>query len=353
MSEGTITSLSWLLKYTPRSASSRVRGSDLARALEARGVHGHLAHPGQAAWKARYLGIGLTAPALVFQKRSSRNDVRLLRARRALAEVSFFDLDDAPSGVEGHERDAAGVRRMMQLASGVVVGSEALEAFAAEHTQWVCRIPSTIDVARFAPGPERIAAAGQGITIGWMGNGAGYWRDLTRLAPLLHSIVETDGARVVLAGAMAVPEIHRAFAWPGVTILDELDWTDDARVRDVLAAFDIGLYPLEDSPYNRFKCGFKAVQYMALGLPVVASPVGETRIVVEQGGTGFLPASEADWHEALVRLVRNPDLRRTMGRRGRARAEAHYGLDVAADRWLAFLEQVSSRRVVPGRRARA
>jgi glycosyltransferase involved in cell wall biosynthesis len=332
--------ISWLLKYPPRAASSRVRGLDVARELARRGAGGPIAHPGEHLWKARYLAFGLGAGSLVFQKRSSPNDQKLARWRRALGRLSIFDLDDAPAGVEGRPEEEARVRAMMGVVSGVAIGSVELERYAHRHARAVCLVPSTIDTRRFAPSARRAESAATtngAVTIGWIGNGLGYARDLTRYARILRDVIAGEGARFLLVGAMRVPEIHGAFAGPGVEIIDEIEWTDDEAVRAVLDRFDVGIYPLEDTSYNRFKCGFKAVQYMAMGIPVIASPVGENRIVVEEGRTGLLPSTEAEWTAALRELVRDAARRRELGDRGRARVETSYSLEVAADRLLSFI----------------
>jgi len=327
-----------------------VRGLDLARELARRGAGGSLAHPGERAWKARYLALGFGSQPLVFQKRSSPNDRKLAHWRRALGRLSLFDLDDAPAGVEGRPEEEARVRAMMREVSGVTIGSGELERYANRHARAVCLVPSSVDTTRFAPSERRspsTSAAMSPVTIGWIGNGLGYARDLTRYAPILREVVATERARLLLVGAMHVPAIHEAFAGPGVEIVDDLEWSDDEAVRGAVDRFDIGIYPLEDTSYNRYKCGFKAVQYMALGIPVIASPVGENQVVVEEERTGLLPRTEEDWAAALRGLVRDAARRRELGERGRARVEKSYSLEVAADRLLSFVAMLRD-----GKRAR-
>jgi len=112
---------------------------------------------------------------------------------------------------------------------------------------------------------------------------------------------------------------------------------------------DIGIMPLPDSPWARGKCGYKLIQYMACGLPVVASPVGVNRQIVEHGVNGFLAETDDEWREALATLVADPDLRRRMGAAGRKKVEADYSLQVYGPKVAAMLRDVAQ----AGRRQRA
>jgi glycosyltransferase involved in cell wall biosynthesis len=94
----------------------------------------------------------------------------------------------------------------------------------------------------------------------------------------------------------------------------------------------VGIMPLPDDPWSRGKCGYKLIQYMACGLPVVASPVGANLDIVEHGVNGFLASTPQEWLAALRELEANPALRKTMGEAGRRKVEAEYSLRYAAPR---------------------
>jgi hypothetical protein len=104
--------------------------------------------------------------------------------------------------------------------------------------------------------------------------------------------------------------------------------------------FDVGIMPLPDEPWARGKCGYKLIQYMACGLPVVASPVGVNTKLVEAGVNGFLPTSLTLWSDALSELHRRVELRRAMGAAGRQRVEQHYCTAVVAPRLVSLLRDV-------------
>src|SRR5262249_52339431 len=90
------------------------------------------------------------------------------------------------------------------------------------------------------------------------------------------------------------------------------------------AHFDIGVMPLRDSAFARGKCGFKLIQYMAAGLPVVASPVGANCEVVQDGSNGFLARTDEDWTLRLRQLIDDRGLRQRMGANGRALVRRSY-----------------------------
>ena len=114
-----------------------------------------------------------------------------------------------------------------------------------------------------------------------------------------------------------------------------LTWSEDAEA-EVVKGFDIGIMPLPDDPWSRGKCAYKLIQYMAAGLPVVASPVGMNRQVVEPGINGFLATGTEDWRTALASLAADPDLRRRMGEAGRQRVRERYCEAVVGPRVVAL-----------------
>jgi glycosyltransferase involved in cell wall biosynthesis len=89
---------------------------------------------------------------------------------------------------------------------------------------------------------------------------------------------------------------------------------------------DVGLYPLVEDDWSRGKCGFKAIQYLSCGVPVVASPVGVIRDIVVHGETGFWAQSKGSWRDQLRILLTDGALRRTLGERGRKKVEEEYSV---------------------------
>ena len=120
---------------------------------------------------------------------------------------------------------------------------------------------------------------------------------------------------------------------------DPIPWNAATEVED-LRALDIGLMPLPDTEWARGKCGLKALQYMAMGIPAVCSPVGVNSSIIRDGENGFLAATEEQWIERLSRLVTSPDLRERIGQAGRTTVEKAYSAKVQAPRVYAVIDTV-------------
>jgi glycosyltransferase involved in cell wall biosynthesis len=102
-------------------------------------------------------------------------------------------------------------------------------------------------------------------------------------------------------------------------------WNPATEIEDLLR-IDIGIMPLTEDLWSAGKCGFKLIQYLSLGIPAVASPVGVNKDIVQEGATGFLCPTPAAWHKALQQLIQSPDLRSTMGQKGRSEVMAQYSV---------------------------
>lgn len=121
-----------------------------------------------------------------------------------------------------------------------------------------------------------------------------------------------------------------------------LPWSAEEEVAS-LRLLDVGLYPLDDDEWVKGKAGMKAIQYMSMGIPVIASPVGVTPDLVMEGVTGYLVDSAEAWTEAIVRLVEDSALRRTLGANGRALIESRYSTSVLAPVYSALFARVFRR----------
>ena len=111
-----------------------------------------------------------------------------------------------------------------------------------------------------------------------------------------------------------------------------MPWSEASEISS-LQTLDVGVMPLTDGLFERGKCGYKLIQYMACGLPVVASPVGVNKELVKHGVNGFLADSTEDWMQALKTLCNDPALRERMGAAGRRLVEEHYSLEGCAPKF--------------------
>jgi len=125
--------------------------------------------------------------------------------------------------------------------------------------------------------------------------------------------------------------------------MTSIAWTEQTEVASI-SSFDIGIMPLLDGSFERGKCGYKLIQYMACGLPVVASPVGVNCQIVEHGVNGFLAETPEQWEQALQTLLADADLRQRMGQAGRKKVEQEYCIQVTGPKMAALLRDVSKVR---------
>ena len=245
----------------------------------------------------------------------------LVRLRREIRRGFVFDLDDAvmyrPSGRRRQWSLMRSLRfaRTMRQSLLFLPGNAYLESRAPRRVPTLIR-PTPIEVSRHEP---RDSWPEAGRVIGWIGTRA----TMPYLAAAGPALAELSRTRGDLVLRVIGPE---AAAIDGVRV-EHVRWTEDgeaAAIREI----DVGILPLPDDPWTRGKCSFKALQYMASGVPVVASPVGMNRDVVRDGETGFLAADAGEWTARLDLLLGDRGLREAMGRAGRRRAEEVYSNEV-------------------------
>jgi glycosyltransferase involved in cell wall biosynthesis len=224
-------------------------------------------------------------------------------------------------------RKIATVMRGAQL---VAVGNEYLADYARRAgAKRVEIIPTVIDLERY-PQPLATLHPAATFTIGWIGSPATA-KYLQMIAPALADICAGGMGRVRLIGSGPID-------LPGVPLV-VLQW-DEATEVEAMQQFDVGIMPLPDEPWERGKCGFKLIQYMACGLPVVASPVGVNSEIVEPGVNGFLASTSAEWTQALQTLMNERDLCQNMGRTGRKKVEENYSLKVTGPRLAGLIKSI-------------
>lgn len=241
---------------------------------------------------------------------------RLLRWCRYRVVV---EMDDAIYLTRGHEKK---MPALLAMATGVIVGNEQLASYARKFSSRVRIVPTVVDTDRFVPGrPSATGSAVQPaetVTLVWMGL-AYNLKYLDVLAPALRALQSRFHLtlRVVCSQRPHMPGVNMEFR----------PWSMEREVPDLQDA-SIGVMPLEDTEWARGKCGLKLLQYMAVGVPTVASPVGVNCAIIETGHNGFLASTEQEWYDHLESLCRQPQLRQQIGRAGRRTVEERYSLAV-------------------------
>ncbi|MES2205623.1 MAG: glycosyltransferase family 4 protein [Pseudomonadota bacterium] len=124
--------------------------------------------------------------------------------------------------------------------------------------------------------------------------------------------------------------------------MESVVWSEQTEVTSI-AKFDVGIMPLVDQPFERGKCGYKLIQYMACGLPVIASPVGVNCQIVEHGVDGFLAENLEQWENSFLKLAKSEELRKQMGRKGREKIEQYYSIQVTGPKLARLLQKVAKK----------
>ncbi len=240
-------------------------------------------------------------------------------------DAFFHPYDGHPSSIV---RRALGgkLKPLIQGATAVCAGNDYLKDYATSVGATAIVLPTVVDIDQYFPVTTRPARP---LTIGWIGSPS-TWAFVRPLLPLLAELCRDRGVVFSAVGAGAAAEADR---FDGLTFTP---WTEATEITSV-QAMDIGIMPLPDEPWARGKSGYKLVQYMACGLPVVASPVGVNASIVEDGANGLLATDLGEWRTALRRLIDDPALRAAMGEAGRAQAVGAYSLQAHAPRLIEVL----------------
>jgi glycosyltransferase involved in cell wall biosynthesis len=243
----------------------------------------------------------------------------------------IYDMDDAffvP--YEGRPLLDGKLEPLLRGAAACTCGNDHLRGYAARFCDRSIVVPTVVDTEAYRPKQSSGTGA---VVIGWIGSPT-TWPNVRPLLPLLRRLCADFSVRVRAVGAGIGAEQDR-FAG-----LELVEWSEATEIAEV-QAMDIGIMPLLDLPFERGKSGYKLVQYMACGLPVVASPVGVNRQIVAAGQNGFLATGEEEWRQALAALIGDPGLRRRMGNHGRALAEKSYSLASQAPRLVELFRSVA------------
>jgi glycosyltransferase involved in cell wall biosynthesis len=216
-------------------------------------------------------------------------------------------------------------------AAAVTAGNEYVASHARPLNPDVTLLPTVVDTDAYRVVPAR--PQGQPVVLGWIGSHSTV-QYLRPLLPVLERLRREVEFRLRVVGA------GEDLAGRGLEI-ESLEWSLEREIEDV-RSFDIGLFPVVEDAWSRGKSGFKAVQYGAVGIPTVASPVTTNRDIVIHGVTGMHAAIEDEWFEALRLLIKDPQERHKLGAAARERIVSDFSLAVHAPRFCAVLERARS-----------
>lgn len=253
----------------------------------------------------------------------------------------IFDFDDAIH--IGHRDTAAtkypwiyklkygpGVNGMLSHCAHVIAGNRTLAEHALQFNSHVSIIPTVVDLDRYTYQPLRPSS--DVLTIGWMGSRSTS-PYLVEIEPALRRLSEAHPGKIRF----------RIYGHPkrklNLPNCESLPFSLASEIED-LRTIDIGIMPMPANDWTRGKCAFKAIQYMALGIPTVTSPVGMAREVIEHGRNGLWAQTSEEWFDSLNLLVGAPALRRQFAEAGRKTVESRYSLQTWGPRFVDLLDNV-------------
>ena len=279
-------------------------------------------------------------------REAARHDVIVLFKTIGFAEFELkllrrgkprivFDFDDAVMFREQkHQRplrdeDFQKFLKTLKYCAVGVAGNDFLASFAEACGRRTIILPTPIDVEKYH---VKKRVDGLGSTVGWLGlsDGLAYVRHIQPALRQLSKQFPNLKLKIVS---------DKPLQLDGITIDNQI-WRAETEQKN-LASFDIGIMPLWDSVWTRGKCGYKILQYMGVGTPVVASNVGVNSQIIKSGENGFLARTEDDWVKSIAALIDNTELRRRFGLRGRELVEKEYSIERFANRYVDLLREVA------------
>lgn len=218
------------------------------------------------------------------------------------------------------------IDKIMKWSDLVVVGNNYIGGRAVgAGASKVELIPTVVDLKRY----KRRKTPSILPVVGWIGSPTTsiYLASIQRALVRLHAVLPFE--LWVIGGEYANKELN----------VKSIPWSEDTEV-ELIQKFDVGIMPLFDTPWEHGKCGYKIVQYMACGKPVVASPIGVNCEMVSQCESGFLAATEDDWFNSLFKLLSDKELAAMHGSNGSKAVAEKYSLQVTAERVMKVINSV-------------
>lgn len=338
-----------LTKYAPRGPSSRYRFLQFLPGLKAAGIETKVAPLFDDFYLDCLFSDRSTGKAYLVKRVLARL-TQLLTARRfdlvwiegelipflpgrletllhGLMPPRVYDFDDAVwlrySGKPRLEQKFAAI---LSSARGITAGNAFLAGYCGEFCEQVHQIPTVIDWPRYADVKPPL----EGKVIGWMGSPSTI-HYLEALASVFQQLAQRHQIKLHVVGAQL--EI------PGVQVIS-IPWRYESEVAEI-ARFDVGVMPLDATPWSEGKCGLKMIQYLAAGVPAIASPVGVNTRIISESGAGFTAANAQAWQTHLETLLTSHVTRRTLGEKGRIWAQQCASVAAVTPGLVRFLQACS------------
>jgi len=249
---------------------------------------------------------------------------------KLLPKPWILDVDDS---IYLH-RNGKAAKYIARSCSAVVCGNRHIaEKFSLWHPNVVI-IPTGVDTDKLRPKESRNKTKSR--IIGWIGT-AGNYQYLEMIEPALNKVLSTFPNAKLQIISNKFPSFFKHFG----DQLEFVPWQSGIE-NELLPQFTIGIMPLADNEWTRGKCAFKMLQYMAAGVPVVTSPVGVNKEILDSDSVGFAANNNNEWIKAMSTLLQSPEVAKNLGENGRRVVEKKYSLSVISLKWKRVLTAVVS-----------
>lgn len=219
-------------------------------------------------------------------------------------------------------------REIITMSDLVFAGNQYLANYAKETNNNVVIIPTTIDTKEYKP----MTGENEKICIGWSGSITTI-QHFEYAIPFLTEIKKKYKDKVEIKVLGDSNYVNHKLGIQGI------GWDKETEVKE-LSSFDIGIMPLPDDEWSNGKCGLKGLQYMAIGIPTIMSPVGVNTEIINDGKNGFLANSNDEWISKIEALIESKELRVKLGVKGRETVINKYSVEAIKDSYLSLLKQL-------------
>jgi len=232
---------------------------------------------------------------------------------------------------------------LTKLADAAIVGSHYLAEWAAGYNKNVFIVPTSVPFENYSKYTKNYQKAGK-FVIGWLGYGPAHIENFKSLVPALQSLIDSGAIfKFVLVGSLGDKKIYDIFnsiSKLEIQFIDTVVWENSENEAREIQKFDIGLMPLLDTEWNRGKCAFKAIEYMACGVVPIVSAVGESNYLIQDGANGFLAKTNQDWVKKIMNLYKNRELLPSIGEKAQLTIKNQYSFSANVPKIVRIIEGI-------------
>jgi glycosyltransferase involved in cell wall biosynthesis len=275
----------------------------------------------------------------IFREAIMTGSIKFEKAFSKSRAKLIYDFDDAiwiPNVSDANKRfeflkDSSKTGKIIELCDMVFAGNQYLADYASKFNNNVKIVPTTIDTDEYIK--QKVNKSDK-ICIGWSGSITTI-QHFEYAIPFLRELKNKFGDQIEFKVIGDVNYVNEELSIKG------LAWNKQTEIRD-LSTFDIGIMPLPDDEWANGKCGLKGLQYMALEIPTIMSPIGVNSEIINDGINGFLASEINEWVDKISLLIRNENLRKSIGFEARKTVNKKYSVHSTQNKYLEYFNQLIS-----------